>query len=234
MSEEPKKRPVQNDRDDRDIEGFEIDTGNGIHAVADLPSPSPEHLDEDERMLRMLRIDLASSGSPPSGIVSVGVSDRFPKREFFRSHLETIMINLVDHAVGMEVEYHAVVPEMIAELASIGIDALPFKLFFTLTAEGGHKIVPVRQGDIDGSINEWTRTKEVALARAQQVWVRVISDRVNGRYRVFEAPPGRFPEPVFPDMKWPKLVRLAFTDRGRLIDSVDHPLFRKWSARDGD
>ena len=41
MSEEPKKRPVQNDRDDRDIEGFEIDTGNGIHAVANLAQPEP-------------------------------------------------------------------------------------------------------------------------------------------------------------------------------------------------
>ena len=237
MKEKPQQQPVENAGNYQEVEGVKIDTANqDLHAVPplELPPPSPEQLDEDERMLRALRLDLPGTSNAPSGIISISVSDRFPRREFFRSYPETVIINLVDHAVGFDVEYHAVAPSMIAELASIGIDALPFRLFFILTAEGGHKIVPVRQADIDGSTNEWNRTKEVVLTRAQQEWVRAISDRANGKYRSFPAAPGRFPEPVFPDLKWPKLVRLAFTDRGRLIDSVDHPLFRKWSSRDGD
>ena len=47
-----------------------------------------------------------------------------------------------------------------------------------------------------------------------------------------QAPPDRFPEPLWPDLSLAKLVRLAFTDRGRLIDTSDHPLFKKWAARD--
>jgi hypothetical protein len=166
--------------------------------------------------------------------VSISVIDRFPKREFFRCHASTIAISMVDHVAGLETEFHAVLPAMLPELASIGIDALPYKLFQLITAEGAVKIIPCRQADIDGSQNEWTRTREIALTRAQKAWVRVITDKANGRYRVFEAPLGRFPEPIFPGHSWAQLVRLAFTDRGRLIDSPNHPLFRKWAGRDGD
>ena len=58
------------------------------------------------------------------------------------------------------------------------------------------------------------------------------TDKPNGRYRVFEAPAGRFGEPVFPDLSMAKIIRMAFTDRGRLINSPEHPLFLKWAARE--
>jgi hypothetical protein len=31
-----------------------------------------------------------------------------------------------------------------------------------------------------------------------------------------------------------KIFKLAFRDKGRLVDSIDHPLFKKWAARDSD
>jgi len=200
----------------------------------DITTPSDAQLDEDEAMLRALRIDLPGTANAPSGIVSISVTDRFPKREFFRCHPDTVAMHLIDHVAGLETEFYAVVPAMLAELASIGIDAMPYKLFELITAEGAVRIIPCRQADIDGSQNEWTRTREIALTRGHKSWVRIISDRANGRYRVFEAPPNRFPDPVFPDLTWGQLVRLAFKDRGRLIDSPNHPLFRKWAGRDGD
>jgi hypothetical protein len=49
---------------------------------------------------------------------------------------------------------------------------------------------------------------------------------------VFAAPEGRFPDPLWPDLSLAKIIRLAFTDRGHLIDRPEHPLFRKWAARD--
>jgi hypothetical protein len=195
--------------------------------------PTEAELDEDEAMLRALRLDLPGTAGAPSGIVSIGVSDRFPKREFFRAHPDNSAVFLmVDHAAGMDVEYHIIAQAMVPELASIGIDAVPYRLFEIITADGAVRLIPVRQADVDGSVNEWNRTKEIALTRAQTVWVRAISDRANGRYRVFEATPGRYPDPLWPDLSLPKLVRLAFTDRGRLIDSPEHPLFKKWAGRD--
>ena len=201
----------------------------------EVESPTDEQLDEDERALRALRIDLPGSAGVPSGIISMAVTDRMPKKEFFRCHpTNTVVVPMVDHVRGMDVEYNIVAPSMVAELASIDIDAFPYRLWQILTAEGASLIVPVRQADLDGSQNSWNLTKETALVRAQSVWLRVSSDRPNGRYRAFEAPPKRFADPVFPDLSMAKIIRLAFTDRGRLINSPEHPLFLKWAGCDAD
>ena len=48
-------------------------------------------------------------------------------------------------------------------------------------------------------------------------------------------PIGRFSEnPLWLDLKPAKIFRLAFRDRGNLIDSREHALFRKLAARDSD
>jgi hypothetical protein len=39
-------------------------------------------------------------------------------------------------------KFHAVLPAMQPELASIGVDAMPYKLFQLITAEGAVKIIP--------------------------------------------------------------------------------------------
>jgi hypothetical protein len=49
---------------------------------------------------------------------------------------------------------------------------------------------------------------------------------------VFKAKPGRFGEPQWPELTDAKIFRLAFRDKGRLLDSPQHPLYLKWSARD--
>ena len=51
---------------------------------------------------------------------------------------------------------------------------------------------------------------------------------------MYPAPAGRFGEPQFPDLKHAKIFKLAFRDKGRLIDSTEHSLFLKWAARDID
>jgi hypothetical protein len=56
----------------------------------------------------------------------------------------------------------------------------------------------------------------------------------NRCYKVFPAPAGRFGDPQWPELKPSKILRLAFRDKGRLIDSVNHPLFLKWTARDSE
>ena len=63
-------------------------------------------------------------------------------------------------------------------------------------------------------------------------WVRLFTDQENHCYKVFHAPVGRFADPIWPELKQAKIFRLAFRDKGRLIDSTEHPLFKKWAARD--
>ena len=62
--------------------------------------------------------------------------------------------------------------------------------------------------------------------------MRLYTDQENRCYRVFPAPAGRFPDPLWPELKPAKIFRLAFRDNGRLIDSTEHELFQRWAARD--
>ena len=80
--------------------------------------------------------------------------------------------------------------------------------------------------------NEYARTKEIGLIDGISQWVRLYTDLENHAYKVFPAPAGRFADPIWPELKDAKIFRLAFRDKGRLIDSVEHALFQKWAARD--
>ena len=103
---------------------------------------------------------------------------------------------------------------------------------------GGYRLT-ARCGRLTGyprvEQNEWHRTKEIGLVRGYDEWVRLFTDMPNHSYKVFSAPHGRFTEdPVWPALKPSKIFRLAFRDRGNLIDSPEHALFQKLAARDSN
>jgi hypothetical protein len=132
----------------------------------------------------------------------------------------------------MDKHYFAVAPDMVSALSGIGITVADHALYFTVTSEGAFCIVPVRQASDDGEQNEYDRTKEIGLLQGRDGWVRLYTDLKNKCYKVFPAPVKRFSDPLFPELKSAKIFRLAFRDKGRLIDIVEHPLFLKWAARD--
>ena len=193
-----------------------------------------EQLDEDERALRALRIDLPGTGGAPSGIISMAVTNRLPKKEFFRCHpTNTVVVPMVDHVRGMDVEYNIVAPSMVAELASIDIDALPYRLWQTLTAEGASIIIPVRQADLTATKIPGTRPgdgpdpRAIGMAACEFGQAEWTLPCVRGAAKALR-------RPGIPDLSMAKTIRLAFTDRGRLIDSPQHPLFLKWAGRDAE
>jgi hypothetical protein len=143
-------------------------------------------------------------------------------------------VPLVDIEIGMERSFFAVAPDMIDPLAAIGIAVSDAVLYFTVTSRGALRIVPVRCANGDGEQNEYNRTKEIGLVTATDRWVRLYTDLENACYKVFEAPEGRFGEPQFPNLKPAKVFKMAFRDKGRLIDSPQHKLFQKWAASDAD
>jgi hypothetical protein len=193
-----------------------------------------EELDEEEREFRAIRRDLPGvKGASAVGLVTIGVSKTPGKNEFFRTHPDfRPVVPMVDHEVGMEKRYCAVTDPMIEALASIGISVSLHTVYLTTTARGSVRIVPVRCLDSEGNQNEYHRTKEVGLLAGRTKWVRIYVDRENRSYMVFEAPPDRFADPVWPGIKPAKIFRLAFKDKGWLIDSTEHPLFLQWAARD--
>jgi hypothetical protein len=204
-----------------------------------LPPISPEdaeQLDEEEREFRAMRRDIPGvKGASAAGVVSISVGKAPLKNEFFRTHRDPHFRPLVPMVeVGMEKHFFAVTSEMIAPLTGIGISVSDRVLYFTVTSRGALRYVPVRQATGDSEQNEYDRTKEIGLVNAMDEWVRLFTDQENKDYKVFPAPAGRFGEPQWPDLKASKVFRLAFRDKGRLIDSVHHPLFAKWAARDTD
>jgi hypothetical protein len=211
-------------------------------AMSDEQAKKPEHLklvpeeelDEEEQEFRAIRRDLpGAKGASAVGLVTIGVSKTPGKNEFFRTHPDfRPVVPMVDCEVGMEKRYFPVTDPMIEALASIGISVSLHTLYLTTTARGAVRIVPVRCPDSEGNQNEYHRTMEVGLLAGRTKWVRIYVDKENRSYMVFEAPQDRFADPVWPGIKPAKIFRLAFKDKGWLIDSTEHPLFLQWAARD--
>jgi hypothetical protein len=211
-------------------------TKSELHAV-DAPEQISENvteemLDADEAEFARLRRDLPGvKGASAAGIVSIGVSKIPGKNEFFRTHAEfRPTVPMVDVDVGMEKQYFAVDTEMTVALAGIGINVTDHTLYLTVTPGGGVRIIPINAS----TDNEYTRTKEIGLLEGVHRWVRLYTDQENKNYKVFAAPPHRYAEPIWPELSHAKIFRLAFRDKGRLVDSPEHPLFKKWAARDRD
>ncbi len=217
-----------------DTETKIVESPESINEAEQIPAETIEHLDKDEEELNKLRLDRPGvKGASAAGIVAISVAKAPRKNEFFRTHKTfRFIVNLVDHEVGMEKQFFAVTPDMVAPLAAIGVTVSAYTLYLTVTAGGAYRVVPVRRGDDDGEQNEYHRTKEFGLLEGMEVWVRLYTDLENKCYKVFQAPEGRYGEPQWPELTNGKIFRLSFRDKGRLIDSTEHPLFQKWAGRD--
>ena len=60
--------------------------------------------------------------------------------------------------------------------------------------------------------------------RAMTRWVRIKANMSLGAYEIFEAE-GSIPDPVWPDLSFGEIYRIAFRDR--LINSPDHPVIKR-------
>lgn len=189
-----------------------------------------EELDEDEIEFKKLRRDLPGvKGASAIGIVSITVSRKPEENEFFRTHPDFMpIVPIVNIEVGMERQFFAVTDNMVVALAGIGITVSNHRLYLVVTPRGAVRIIPINVE----SDNEYIRSKEIGLIEGTHQWVRLYSDRENRNYKVFPAPAGRFSDPIWPELTQAKIFRIAFRDKGRLLDTPDHPLFLKWAARD--
>jgi hypothetical protein len=189
-----------------------------------------EELDEDEIEFKKLRRDLPGvKGASAIGIVTINVDKKPEENEFFRTNPDFMpIIPIVNIEVGMERQFFAVTDDMVVALAGIGITVTNHRLYMIVTPRGAVRVIPINVT----SENEYVRTKEIGLIDGLQKWVRLYTDRENKNYKVFPAPDGHYSDPIWPELKQAKIFRLAFRDKGRMIDSTNHPLFLKWAARD--
>ena len=97
-------------------------------------------------------------------------------------------------------------------------------LFSTINRQGVLHLWHVKQPGPDGKHNEWHRSAAEAAERAMKKWVRVTASMSLGAYEIFEAI-GDLPEPVWPEVSFEEMLRIAFQDR--VVDREDHPLVQR-------
>jgi hypothetical protein len=103
----------------------------------------------------------------------------------------------------------------------------PAVLYVCMNRQGDLFVWRVKLPGPDGRPNTWTESALEIAKASTTTWCRMKSDMTNGIYTHFvPADDVVLPEPAWPaDLSMADIMRIAF--RGRLIDSVDHPVLRE-------
>jgi hypothetical protein len=184
--------------------------------------------------------NVAALRLPPSFEQEAGVRTqlttlpvRKPKRqEWFRVHpdpeyrADFAFIKLDDEGS----EYYLVHPQW--------RDALQNELLFcTLyTCVNRHGVVflwPARLPSEAGHrVSEWARSAHEAAAAAVKRYTRMQSNMKLGAYEhQFSDNPTPEPDPIWPDKSMTELLKIAFQNTGRFIDTLDHSVIKQLRGR---
>jgi hypothetical protein len=120
-----------------------------------------------------------------------------------------------------EGEVYVVTPNLVGEL---GGEVIPKLIITAVNRQGVAFLWPIRLPGEDGRHDEWNRSAMEAANLATKQWVRVSANMSLGAYDVLMAQ-AAMPEPVWPDVPFSELVRIAF--KGRVIDTLEHPVVRR-------
>jgi hypothetical protein len=191
---------------------------DGAHHDTAAPRPSEDPF--DVRRLRLSQ-DFTATVGLKKALLTVPV--RKPSRQdFIRVHpdesmrLETAVLELKD-----ERETYLVERSLWTELPG---DIIAKVLFTAITRQGVLFLWPIRLPGEDGRHDDWNRSALEAAQLAMQGWIKVAANMSLGAYEVFEAA-GTLPEPVWPEVTFQEVLRLAFKDR--FIQELSHPVLRK-------
>jgi hypothetical protein len=97
-------------------------------------------------------------------------------------------------------------------------------LFTAINRQGVVFLLPVPIPAADARTNEWHRSLREAAEMAMKKWLRVRANMDLGAYEMHEAT-GSIPDPEWPDLSLPQLLRIAFRDR--IVDRLDHPVIKR-------
>ena len=97
-------------------------------------------------------------------------------------------------------------------------------LFTAINRTGVLFLWPVRVPATDGRANDWHVSAATAAQQAMARWIRVKSNMSLRAYEIFQAE-SAIPDPVWPDLSFSEITRIAFKDR--LITSPDHPVIKR-------
>jgi hypothetical protein len=119
-------------------------------------------------------------------------------------------------------EVYLVSASMVGELTG---EFFVAALYLTTNRQGVLSIWPVRLPGPDGKHLEWHRSAAEAAELAQSKWVKIRANMSLGAYEIYEAPNENIPAPVWPELPFDEILRIAF--RNHFIDSSDHPVVKR-------
>ena len=90
------------------------------------------------------------------------------------------------------------------------------------------RIWPIPLPRADGYDNEWWQSARIVAERAEDAWLRIVSNRESRSYDAYIAT-ADFGEPQIPEQSFNELLRIAFA--GKIIDSLDHPVVQRLLGR---
>ena len=117
-------------------------------------------------------------------------------------------------------ENYLVTPSLISVLPE---EFVPKYLFTCQSRQGVTFLWPVRMPGSDGRLDTWNESALLIVKQYAGKWIRVVSNMGLGAYEVI-TPNNDFPPPNWPAEGFESLLRKAF--RGKIIDSLDHPIIK--------
>jgi hypothetical protein len=122
--------------------------------------------------------------------------------------------------VAEDREFYVVVKAVAGELLD---ECFKAQLCTCINRKGVVFLWPVKLPSTDGKQMNWHVSAMEGAALAQKQWIRVMANMHLGAYELKETV-HRIPEPVWPDLPYWDLLRIAFRDR--IITSFDHPVIK--------
>lgn len=175
--------------------------------------------------LDLLKLDLGfGEGLPEKKEISTILVRKPNKQTYIRVNadpawqLKTAVLELKD-----EGETYLVAKELWKELRN---EITPKIIVSAITRQDSFFFWPIRLPNEDGYIDSWNRSAIECAKVAFTQWVRIQSEKDAQSYFPHIAEnQDSFPEPVWPEDGFEKLLMIAFKDH--YIDSKDHPVVKK-------
>jgi hypothetical protein len=176
--------------------------------------------------LEQFKVDMKEAGLEGAIEQLASVEVRKPRAvEYIRVHPGpemTISVALHEYREGFTTEYYIVMPNMLSTMLDLR-GAIFAQLYLAVTRSGTATLWPVKL-PTGGASNSWLVSALRGAELAKKNWIRIFSDTGRSEYRIMQAV-SEIKAPEFPDKRLSELLELAF--KGRVIDSIDHPMCRK-------
>jgi hypothetical protein len=193
MSEKAEKAKIINFTKEADGDDFQLDPSFDIYDPANYDIDQAEALPAERKLKVKLR--------RPHKMVFIRAADP----DFFR--FKTRLLRFEDRE-----DVYNIVPHLWADLEE---DSDEVDVFLLIDLDGVLYLWSIPRN----SDSDWYTSARQAVEEARERWVRIVSVRVEGRYKTVPAR-SQLEDPVWPDLRPRDFLEAGF--KGRTITSLQH------------